>query len=154
MAALTVLEFLGRLKEGSLGNPEHLEMVGVVKLDGSGQLLFSASTDCANWVAMASDDIDTVQHLGTLKCGGHGHPFVRITLKASEGGSAARDRAGRLAEEARRMEATLAPIATITDGPSASLHGRCIVFQGMEGLYVCCPPASGAGGGWVCTGMV
>ena len=157
MATFSPASFLERLKADTLTDPVNLTFVGLIQPDASDAtgFLFSSAPGGESWLPIAADLIELIDHLGTVPHGSDGYPCVRLILKpaALENTSIHRlmsERAAAMAAEARSIGESLEAQA----GPSSAARGRCIIYQGMEGLYVCCPPPPGSGGPYDCTGMV
>lgn len=161
IATFSPASFLERLRAGSLPDPVTLTFVGLVQPDADnvGGFLFCSVSVGENWFPIAADLIGSIDHLGTVPHGDRAYPCVRLIVKpeASDNVSIHRlisEKRAAMAAEARSIGESLASQAQASQAePLGTARGRCIIFHGMEGLYVCCPPASGSGG-YECTGMV
>ena len=181
MATFSPASFLERLRAGSLPGPVALTFVGLIQPDADDAtgFLFSSASGDESWLPIAADLIESIDHLGTVPHGDRAYPCVRLIVKPEASGNISihrlmSEKSAAMAAEARSIGESLASQAGASQagasqagasqagasqagasqaGPSSTARGRCIIFQGMEGLYVCCPPPSGSGP-YECTGMV
>lgn len=161
MAKLSPARFLERLRAGSLPDPVTLTFVGLIQpdADDASGFLFSSASGDQNWCPIAADLIESIDHLGTVRHGDRANPCVRLIVKPEASGNISiqrliSERGAAAAAEARSIGEYLASQARASQaGPSSAARGRCFIFDGMAGLYVCCPPPSGSGP-YECTGMV
>lgn len=81
MPVYTPAEFISRLAVGSLPEPAHIAIHGLARTDAVGALLFCPTPRCDNWLPLPLSIVDLVEHIATLRCGDHEHPYVKISLK-------------------------------------------------------------------------
>ena len=161
MATFSPASFLERLRAGSLPDPVTLTFVGLIQPDADDAtgFLFSSATGDESWLPIAADLIESIDHLGTAPHGDRAYPCVRLMVKpeALENISIHRlmsEKGAAMAAEARSIGESLGlRVGATQAGPSGAARKPCIIFQGMAGLYVCCPPTSGSGP-YECTGIV
>lgn len=161
MATFSPASFLERIRAGSLPDPVTLTFVGLIRPDADDAtgFLFSSASGDESWLPIAADLIESIDHLGTVPHGDRSYPCVRLIVKPEASGNISihrlmSEKGAAMAVEARSVGESLGSQAGASQaGRSGVARGRCIIFQGMEGLYVCCPPPSGSGP-YECTGMV
>src|SRR5262249_16384381 len=81
-ASFTGKEFIDALKKDTLKEP--IIKDGMVKQDekDSTVILFTEGASCDIWTKVPVDLIEKVDHMGTIRCRDHQHPFVRLHFKA------------------------------------------------------------------------
>jgi|GEM_PF-2841265 len=155
MRSYTAAEFVSRLTANTLIDQSAINLFGLVKQNDTDQsaILFSSSTACTEWLPIPVSMIESVQHLRNVVCKDHTHAFVRIVLVEPEQDDAAFVFMKLLAQ-ANAAEARARARAAAKHISTAQARTECIIFHGMEGYYICCPPLGGGGSAWECTGMV
>lgn len=115
-------------------------LAGLAKVDDedAGVLLHS-SDGCRTWNRIPVDLIERVDHLTTVRCKDHSHPFVRIHLREIEDDP----RAAALLDLLRaRVAASRTRRRQRDEGPVASPEPDC--FWDDAGYWVCCDPPGSA----------
>jgi hypothetical protein len=74
-------EFMKALEEGSLKQPIVLTGMAKQAENNCNAILFAEGTSCASWIKIPIDMIDKVEHLATINCRDHEHPFVSLYLR-------------------------------------------------------------------------
>ena len=76
-------EFRTRLASNELPAVGEPVLHGLARTtDGSTSTIeFSTSRSCDDWLTVPTDLIESIDHLGTVKCQDHTHPLVRLQLQ-------------------------------------------------------------------------
>jgi hypothetical protein len=79
--SFTGAELVKALSEGKL--KELIVKEGMVKQDENdpNAILFSEGTLCESWTKIPADMIERAEHLTTVRCHDHEHPYVRLYLE-------------------------------------------------------------------------
>jgi hypothetical protein len=74
-------EFVKAFEKGRLKQP--LVLTGMTKQaeTGSNAILFSMGVSCGSWIRIPVEMIDKVEHVATINCRDHEHPYVSLYLK-------------------------------------------------------------------------
>jgi hypothetical protein len=78
-SGLSPREFLDKLRSGTLAEP--VEVVGMVReIEGDDESL-EFSVDCARWISIPIEMVESVHSLGVMPCKDHTHHGARVRLK-------------------------------------------------------------------------
>jgi hypothetical protein len=78
-------EFISKLRDNQFAS-DAFALTGVVTVsnDDDSALLFAFGTECANWVKIPIQMIDTVQFLRVVPCKDHNHPLVTLIFRSPQ----------------------------------------------------------------------
>jgi hypothetical protein len=84
-------EFLERLGQEGADLTGPLVVSGMAReVEGSSsELGLVAGTRCADWTTVPADVVESVEVRGSMPCGDHTHPLVRVTFKEPQSAEAA-----------------------------------------------------------------
>ncbi len=74
-------DFLAVLNKGELLEKPLVKQGMVKPAEKPDALMFNEGTQCGHWVRIPLDCIEEIEHLDTITCKDHHHPYVEISFK-------------------------------------------------------------------------